>query len=117
MKGTDTVGELGDSQGSKAGFASLGMREVMQPVNNTVEIHGCGGCQVLQVGFHEAKVTSLAQPKRPHPLGNCTLNACPALIELSSRLTGQVLLGALPRLELCLAWQTQTTNLALGLRA
>ena len=78
-------------EGSETGGARLRPGALVEPRDNTVEIDGRGGRDVLHVRFREPPIPRAAEPKRAYPLGERAFaaRAAPLLpLPLFTRLPG-----------------------------
>ena len=87
-------------ESGETGGARLRPRALVEPRDNTVEIDGRGGGDVLQVRFREPPIPRAAEPKRADPLGERAFDPCAAPVlplALVTRIPG---LGGVHRLVL-----------------
>jgi hypothetical protein len=63
-------------EGGETGGARLRPGAPVEPRDNTVEIDGRGGRDVLQMRFREPPIPRAAEPKRTHPLGARAFDPC-----------------------------------------
>jgi len=67
-------------EGGETGGARLRPGAPVEPRDNTVEIDGRGGRDVLQMRFREPPIPRAAEPKRTHPLGERAFDPCAASV-------------------------------------
>src|SRR4029434_2985503 len=98
-------------EGGETGGARLRPGALVQPRDNTVEIDGRGGRDVLQMRFREPPIPRAAEPKRTHPLGERAFDPCAASVlplTLFTRIPG---LGGVQGLVLRLWVEFEGTSL------
>src|SRR6267378_245954 len=79
------------SKSGEPGGARLRPGALVEPRDNTVDIDGSGGRDVLQVRFRETPIPRAAEPKRAYPLGERAFDprAAPVLpLALFTRIPG-----------------------------
>src|SRR4029450_3398034 len=67
-------------EGGETGGARLRPGAPVEPRDNTVEIDGRGGRDVLQMRFREPPIPRAAEAKRAHPLGERAFDPCAASV-------------------------------------
>src|SRR5690242_5390163 len=83
QKRSDTVGEIGSSyQGRKAGGAGLGMRHLLEPVKQAVDVQRCGSGDLLQMGLGQTPLARVAEAESPDALRNGAFDPRPPLAHL-----------------------------------
>ena len=79
---------VGRNEGGETGDARLRPWALVEPSDNTVDIDGGGGRDVLPVGLRQAPIPGPSQAKGADPLGERPFDAGPPLIELLALLAG-----------------------------